>query len=261
MSWVRSTTALCMAVAGLLLLSGGAGFGPCGGSNPAWNPPPSVGFLVMVIGLETLVGSYFLAKQNRSEGNFRMLVYFVLFSTSIGVIAPIVWTPRSITTADFYFISLGLVATVNLVLFWKRVGVASAPRNLDPDNESVNTFTKSLLFWEASVLGPAILVLISRQVEVSDPLEFAIWIFALGLGCVALVFASMKVARASSVAFAAATGAGIMIFGGLIISEVFGGFEGSIAAWGLGLVLSVPSAIACGVISNRLKQAYPTPQP
>ena len=50
----------------------------------------------------------------------------------------------------------------------------------------------------------------------------------------------------------ALSGAAIMIVGGLILANVFGGFESSVSAWSMGMILAAPSAIASGVIAKAL---------
>lgn len=252
---LRNLASLCMVFAGFVLVLGGKGLGPCGSTSFSSTASPFQEFLVAVMGLELIGGSYFLVRQLRHEGNFRMLVYVLLFMSALGLPSAVFdvvhWGESWRSPEILYGALLGGVALINLVVFYQRVGVGNAPRGGADMDEAADEFVISLAIWEALVLGPVIALVAFKIVELEGWLPF-IWLFVLGPVCVGMVF---LLARRLGVAFstvaAMIVGFVMMLAGGDVIANVIGGFEESAALFGTGMLMAVPSAIACTIVARR----------
>ncbi len=66
------------------LLALNASVGPCGGTALAVEPFPAT--LVAILGLELIVGSYFLVKTLTVESDFRVVVYLFLGMWSLSLV-------------------------------------------------------------------------------------------------------------------------------------------------------------------------------
>lgn len=109
------------------LLALNASVGPCGGTALAVEPFPAI--LVAILGLELIVGSYFLVKTLTVESDFRVVIYLFLGVWSLSLILSVIMFLRAGSTPaledrnDFYFSLLrGLAAVANLILFYRWAG-------------------------------------------------------------------------------------------------------------------------------------------
>jgi hypothetical protein len=101
--------------------------GPCGGTALAVEPFPSI--FVAVVGLELIVGSYFLVKKLQVESDYRVIIYLFLAMWSMSLLAVAVNIARSGVPRrsedlnDFYFSLLrGIAAIANLMVFYRWAG-------------------------------------------------------------------------------------------------------------------------------------------
>jgi hypothetical protein len=254
-SALRYLVSLCLVFAGFVLVLGGRGLGPCGSSSFSTTTAPFQEFLVAALGLELIGGSYFLVKQLRHEGNFRTMVYVLLIMSALGLPSAMFdvvhWGELWKSPEIAYMALLGLLALINLVVFYQLVGVEPSPRGKAGTGEGANAFVRSLTIWEALVLGPILALVSLKLVELEGWLPF-IWLFVLGPVCVGTVFlVSRRAKGALLVVTAIVVGSLVMLAGGTVIANVIGGFEESTALFATGVLVSVPSAIACAIIARR----------
>ena len=102
--------------------------GPCGGTPLSVEPFPAI--LMAVLGLGSILCSYFLVKTLKVESSFRVAVYLFLLMWSLTVFVPAIDVARSGVPAagrdlddSIFYLLRGLAAVINLVVFYRWVGV------------------------------------------------------------------------------------------------------------------------------------------